>query len=166
MANGFLFGSSVPAGTSYELTVTRQPTGPAQLCTVTNGAGTVGAGAVSTPVVTCETQASNLTQSLVAPFLAAPVDRRWMFAADWDAAIAQSKGPGRPPRQGPEHPAGGCYLEALIRARSSASTSAATRRERVPQGLDLPPGTGEVTQAREADGELGAGDGVRADLVA
>jgi hypothetical protein len=54
-ATTFTFASPVPSGTSYAVTVTAQPSGPAQTCTVGGGTGTVGAGNVTTVVVNCST---------------------------------------------------------------------------------------------------------------
>ena len=52
-ANGaFTFATPVAAGTTYNVTVKTQPTGPAQTCTVGNASGTAGAN-VSNVTVTC-----------------------------------------------------------------------------------------------------------------
>lgn len=44
---------AVASGTSYTVTVGTQPSNPAQNCTVTNGAGTVGAANITTVAVNC-----------------------------------------------------------------------------------------------------------------
>ena len=55
-ANGaFTFLTPVASGGSYAVTVTAQPTGPSQTCTVTGGTGTVGAANVTTVAVACST---------------------------------------------------------------------------------------------------------------
>ncbi len=46
-----------PEGTSYEVRIATQPTGPVQVCTVANGNGTVETANVTDVVVTCETPA-------------------------------------------------------------------------------------------------------------
>jgi len=53
----FEFGTPVPSGATYNVTVATQPTSPAQMCTVTPGteSGTVGAEQVSTVQISCVT---------------------------------------------------------------------------------------------------------------
>ncbi|MGZ6034932.1 MAG: beta strand repeat-containing protein, partial [Myxococcaceae bacterium] len=51
----FSFATSLPTGASYSVTVSGQPTGPSQTCTVSNGSGTVGSTDVTTVAVTCVT---------------------------------------------------------------------------------------------------------------
>src|ERR1700727_1896223 len=46
---------AVPLNSSYNLTVQRQPTNPAQTCVVTNGSGTAGTADVTNILVTCIT---------------------------------------------------------------------------------------------------------------
>jgi hypothetical protein len=53
-ANGsFTFPTSVLTGMGYNVTILQQPTNPVQTCTVTDGAGTVGAADVVTIAVSC-----------------------------------------------------------------------------------------------------------------
>lgn len=47
------FKTAIPYGQPYNVTVSTQPTGPAQTCTVTNGSGTSTAGVAITVQVTC-----------------------------------------------------------------------------------------------------------------
>ena len=55
-ANGaFAFATTATQGTSYQVTVAQQPTSPSQTCTVTNGAGTMGAADVTNVNVACAT---------------------------------------------------------------------------------------------------------------
>lgn len=56
-ANGaFVFGTRVPSGGAYNVTVFTNPTAPvSQTCSVTNGAGTVGAADITNVAVTCTT---------------------------------------------------------------------------------------------------------------
>jgi hypothetical protein len=57
-ANGpFTFTAPVASGGTYDVTVTSQPGGPSQSCTVTSGSGTIGNGNVTTVGVTCSTNA-------------------------------------------------------------------------------------------------------------
>lgn len=49
----FGFTNSVASGSPYAVTVATQPTSPSQTCTVANGAGTVGNGAVTNVAVQC-----------------------------------------------------------------------------------------------------------------
>ena len=51
-AANFVF-PAVASGTSYTVTVSTQPSNPAQSCTVTNGAGTVAAANITTVAVNC-----------------------------------------------------------------------------------------------------------------
>jgi large repetitive protein len=51
----FGFGTPVTSGTAYNVTVKTQPSAPSQTCTVSNGAGTVGAADVTTVTVNCAT---------------------------------------------------------------------------------------------------------------
>ena len=54
------FSTPVASGGAYGVTVFSQPTGPAQICTVTNGAGMVGAANVTNVAVTCTTTSPTL----------------------------------------------------------------------------------------------------------
>ncbi len=49
----FEFGARVPSGQPFAVTVKTQPTQPSQTCVVTGGAGTVGAGPVTSVTVNC-----------------------------------------------------------------------------------------------------------------
>lgn len=51
----FAFDTPIPSGATYDVTIAAQPTGPTQTCTVTNGSGTVGGGAVTSIEVDCVT---------------------------------------------------------------------------------------------------------------
>lgn len=51
----FAFSTPIASGAAFAITVMTQPSGPSQTCTVAGGAGTVGAGAVTTVVVDCAT---------------------------------------------------------------------------------------------------------------
>jgi hypothetical protein len=56
-ANGsFAFSTPVASGNAYAVTVFTQPTGPTQVCTVTNGSGTVTAANVTNVQIVCVTQ--------------------------------------------------------------------------------------------------------------
>jgi hypothetical protein len=52
---GFTFPTAIPSGAPYNVTVAAQPSGPAQSCTVANGAGVVGAANVTNVSVSCVT---------------------------------------------------------------------------------------------------------------
>ena len=53
-ANGvFTFATALLDGSTYNVTVKAQPTGPSQTCTVTNGAGTLARSTVMDVEVTC-----------------------------------------------------------------------------------------------------------------
>jgi hypothetical protein len=53
-ANGaFTFAASLPNGSAYAVSVLAQPTGPTQVCTVTNGDGNVAGNNITTPSVNC-----------------------------------------------------------------------------------------------------------------
>lgn len=55
-SNGsFTFATEIASGSTYEVTVATQPSGPPQTCTVADGTGTVGSGNVRTVKVTCAT---------------------------------------------------------------------------------------------------------------
>ncbi len=49
----FAFKTALPSGTAYAVTVSSQPAAPDQTCTVSNGAGTIGASDVANVVVDC-----------------------------------------------------------------------------------------------------------------
>jgi hypothetical protein len=53
-SGAFTFATSVTSGASYAVTVGTQPSTPAQLCTVANGAGTVGSADVTSVAIQCE----------------------------------------------------------------------------------------------------------------
>ncbi|HEY0231612.1 MAG TPA: hypothetical protein VGC55_10190, partial [Dokdonella sp.] len=56
-ANGaFTFPASVASGATYAVTIAAQPSGPAQVCTVSNGSGTIAAANVTNVNVTCVTR--------------------------------------------------------------------------------------------------------------
>jgi 6-phosphogluconolactonase len=50
---GFTAASAVTSGTMYSVTIVAQPSNPAQVCTVTNGSGSVGSASVSSVSVYC-----------------------------------------------------------------------------------------------------------------
>lgn len=53
-ANGaFVFTTPLSSGASYTVTVTAQPSNPAQVCTVANGSGTIGSSNVTDVAVSC-----------------------------------------------------------------------------------------------------------------
>lgn len=52
-AGAFTFPDSVPNGTAYSVTVGTQPSNPPQICTVTNGNGTIDAANVTNIAVSC-----------------------------------------------------------------------------------------------------------------
>ncbi len=55
-ANGtFTFSTPIATGGAYSVTVLSQPAGPAQICTVTSGSGTVASANVTSVAVTCTT---------------------------------------------------------------------------------------------------------------
>jgi hypothetical protein len=52
-ATSFTFKTAVASGATYSVSVSAQPTGPSQTCTVSGGSGTVVSGAVSSVIVNC-----------------------------------------------------------------------------------------------------------------
>lgn len=54
-ATGFTFGTSVPSGATYAVTIKTQPSAPTQTCVVVGGSGAVGAADVSSVTVNCST---------------------------------------------------------------------------------------------------------------
>ena len=56
-ASSFVFSAAVQAGGAYAVTVSTQPSNPAQTCTVTGGSGTVGASNITNISVACTTTA-------------------------------------------------------------------------------------------------------------
>ncbi|MBN8728042.1 MAG: hypothetical protein J0H15_10130 [Xanthomonadales bacterium] len=54
----FTFPTTLAAGSVYSVTVATQPTAPAQVCTVSNGSGTIGTGNVTNVQVNCAAQTS------------------------------------------------------------------------------------------------------------
>jgi 6-phosphogluconolactonase (cycloisomerase 2 family) len=52
-ATSFVFPTAIASGGSYAVTVLTQPSSPAQICSVTNGTGTVGAMNISNVAVSC-----------------------------------------------------------------------------------------------------------------
>src|SRR5580692_3093602 len=60
-ANGpFTFTTALASGTNYSVSVLTQPSNPGQICTVTNGSGTVGSAAITNVAVTCQTITTSL----------------------------------------------------------------------------------------------------------
>ncbi len=49
----FTFGTALPSGAPYAVTVLTQPAAPSQICSVGNGSGSVGSANVSTVAVSC-----------------------------------------------------------------------------------------------------------------
>ena len=61
-ANGaFTFATSISAGASYSVTVSTQPSGPAQTCTVTNGTGMANANVTNVGIACTTNAAANVT---------------------------------------------------------------------------------------------------------
>jgi hypothetical protein len=54
----FTFATSLAAGVAYAVTVSTQPSNPSETCTVTDGSGTMGAGNVTSVVITCAAAAA------------------------------------------------------------------------------------------------------------
>ncbi|HEX9140062.1 MAG TPA: DUF3443 family protein [Steroidobacteraceae bacterium] len=54
-AMSFAFASMLGAGQNYAVTVSAQPSSPAQFCSVSNGSGTIGSASVTTVAITCAT---------------------------------------------------------------------------------------------------------------
>jgi hypothetical protein len=52
---GFAFGTPLPSGGAYNVTIAAQPTNPTQSCAVTNGSGAIGASNITNVGVTCTT---------------------------------------------------------------------------------------------------------------
>jgi 6-phosphogluconolactonase (cycloisomerase 2 family) len=52
-ATSFTFPTAIASGGAYAVTVLTQPASPAQLCSITNGAGTVGASSISNVALSC-----------------------------------------------------------------------------------------------------------------
>jgi hypothetical protein len=63
-ANGAFTFPSLASGIAYNVTVVKQPSGPAQVCTVTSGSGTVGTSNVTGIAVACATPPLNLSSSM------------------------------------------------------------------------------------------------------
>lgn len=49
----FAFGTALPDGTAYEITVRRPPTNPSQVCSISKGSGTVAGGNVTDIAINC-----------------------------------------------------------------------------------------------------------------
>lgn len=63
----FRFRATIPAGNTYEVTVSRQPHLPRQTCAVSNATGTMGTEPVESVLVECVDQPGNLRASVPAP---------------------------------------------------------------------------------------------------
>lgn len=64
-SNGsFVFATPVASGAIYNVTVSAQPTSPTQICSVSNGIGTVSGAAVTTVTVVCSTSAYTVGGSI------------------------------------------------------------------------------------------------------
>jgi trimeric autotransporter adhesin len=64
-ANGtFTFGDSAPTGSAYNVTVLTNPSSPTQVCTVTNGTGTIGEANVTSVAVACETSSFTVSAAV------------------------------------------------------------------------------------------------------
>ncbi len=61
----FILPTALPSGISYSVTVSTQPSSPAQRCTVTNGSGTVGNSNVTNVQVVCRNTIGGTTSGLV-----------------------------------------------------------------------------------------------------
>jgi hypothetical protein len=85
--------NALPNGTAYSVTVVTQPSTPAQVCTVSNGTGTVSSADVTNVAIACTTTPLSLSSSTpatgasAAPRLVPPV---LTFSASLDAATANS----------------------------------------------------------------------------
>ncbi|HVY37900.1 MAG TPA: LamG domain-containing protein, partial [Polyangia bacterium] len=63
-ATTFTFATALASGAAYSVTVLAQPSTPTQTCTVTNGAGHVGAGPVNDVAIACSTNTYSVGGSL------------------------------------------------------------------------------------------------------
>lgn len=52
----FTFGTALVEGSSYDVTVLTQPSAPNQICTVSNGSGTIGESSITNVLVNCVTE--------------------------------------------------------------------------------------------------------------
>jgi len=57
----FTFTTSAPTGSAYNVTVATNPSSPTQVCTVSNGTGTINAANVTSVAVNCETSSFNVS---------------------------------------------------------------------------------------------------------
>jgi hypothetical protein len=64
-SGSFTFSANVASGANYAVTVGTQPTTPWQTCSVTNGSGTIVAGAVADVAVACTTNIYNVSATVV-----------------------------------------------------------------------------------------------------
>ena len=64
-SGAFTFSTPVRSGAPYAVTVLSQPASPAQVCTVTNGDGVVGAGNVGSVAIACSTSTFTVGASVV-----------------------------------------------------------------------------------------------------
>jgi hypothetical protein len=86
-ANGaFTFTTPLGAGSSYNVTVKTQPASPAQVCSVSNGAGTVSSGSVTNVSVVCTSVPLTLASSTPASG-AIEVERDTIPALMFSAAV-------------------------------------------------------------------------------
>jgi hypothetical protein len=60
-ATSYTFGTAVPDGSAYTVSVVTQPSGPAQVCSVANATGTVSGANVTNADVTCTTVTHTVT---------------------------------------------------------------------------------------------------------
>jgi 6-phosphogluconolactonase (cycloisomerase 2 family) len=63
-AKSFTFPTSIASGGAYAVTVATQPSNPVQVCTVTNGSGTVASAAVTTVAVACTTPIGSISYTV------------------------------------------------------------------------------------------------------
>ncbi len=81
---GFTFGTRLPSGAGYDVTVSSSPTG--QSCTLSNGAGTVGASNVTDVAVTCNDTASAASDNF--DRANGPLGANWSDISDGGLAIS------------------------------------------------------------------------------
>lgn len=60
----FAFPNALASGTTYAVTVATQPSNPAQVCSISNGTGTIGSENVTNVTVVCSTQSFNVGGSV------------------------------------------------------------------------------------------------------
>lgn len=134
----FTFGTKLPTGSAYAVTVKTQPTNATQTCSVTNGTGTVGSANVTNVKVICATNAYAIKGTITGLGVGASVT---IENNGGDTTVLNSASPGFPSFAFAQKVASGAVYDVKVKVQPSAPNQICT----------VTKGSGPVTNADITD---------------